>query len=146
MAARTLFDKIWDAHEVADGLIYIDYAKRTIEPFMALEWSNPDPLTWRIRLREGVKWHKDYGEVTAEDLAYTWNFHLESKSFQVGTALFPVDTVKTDDVTRFEAALMSEVRAKHADILKAIRTDREIKPEIETKLKDLLDRFLKTFA
>jgi len=57
-----------------------------------------------------------------------------------------LDTVKTDDVTRFEAALMSEVRAKHADILKAIRTDREIKPEIETKLKDLLDRFLKTFA
>jgi len=57
-----------------------------------------------------------------------------------------LDTVKTDDVTRFEATLMSEVRAKHADILKAIRTDREIKPEIETKLKDLLDRFLKTFA
>ncbi len=57
-----------------------------------------------------------------------------------------LDTVKTDDVTRFEAALMSEVRAKHADILKAIRADREIKPEIETKLKDLLDRFLKTFA
>ena len=24
MAARTMFDKIWDAHEVADGLIYID--------------------------------------------------------------------------------------------------------------------------
>jgi 3-isopropylmalate/(R)-2-methylmalate dehydratase large subunit len=21
---RTLFDKIWDAHEVADGLLYID--------------------------------------------------------------------------------------------------------------------------
>src|SRR5512134_2114211 len=40
-----------------------------------------------------------------------------------------LDTVKIDDVTRFEAALMSEVRAKHADILKAIRTDREIKPE-----------------
>src|SRR5215211_844963 len=24
MSARTMFDKIWDAHEVADGLIYID--------------------------------------------------------------------------------------------------------------------------
>src|SRR5581483_1598657 len=24
MAARTLFDKIWDAHEVAEGLIYVD--------------------------------------------------------------------------------------------------------------------------
>ncbi len=63
---------------------------------MALEWANPDPLTWRIKLREGVKWQKGYGELTADDLAYTWNFHMESKSFQMGTALFPLDTVKAD--------------------------------------------------
>ena len=56
----------------------------------------PDPLTWRIKLREGVKWQKGFGEMTADDLVYTWNFHLESKSFQVGTALFPLDTVKAD--------------------------------------------------
>jgi F-type H+-transporting ATPase subunit alpha len=57
-----------------------------------------------------------------------------------------LDGIKTEDVTRFEVALMSEVRAKHADILTAIRTDREIKPEVEAKLKDVLDRFVKTFA
>ena len=59
-----------------------------------MEWTNPDPLTWRIKLREGVKWHKGFGEVTAEDVAYAWNFHIEYKNFQVGTALFPVDSVK----------------------------------------------------
>ena len=63
--------------------------RRTIVPLVAEAWTNPDPLTWRIKLREGVKWQKGYGEVTAEDLAYTWNFHLESKSFQVGTACSP---------------------------------------------------------
>ena len=79
-----------------DRLVSINYANNAVEPALAEAWSNPDPLTWRIRLREGVKWHKGYGEVTAEDLAYTWNFHISSKSFQVGTALFPIDTIKQD--------------------------------------------------
>ncbi len=83
-------------YNIFDSLVEIDFAKRTMLPMLALEWANPDPLTWRIRLREGVKWQKGFGEFTAEDVAYCWNFHLESKSFQVGTALFPVDTVKTD--------------------------------------------------
>ena len=83
-------------YNLFDNLVRTDFTKRTIEPSLAVEWSNPDPLTWRIKLREGVKWQKGYGEMTAEDLAYTWNFHLESKSFQVGTALFPVESVKTD--------------------------------------------------
>jgi peptide/nickel transport system substrate-binding protein len=83
-------------YNVFDSLVEIDFAKRTIEPMLATEWSNPDPLTWRIKLREGVKWQKGFGEFTADDVVYCWNFHLESKSFQVGTALFPVDTVKAD--------------------------------------------------
>ncbi|WP_421998563.1 ABC transporter substrate-binding protein [Reyranella sp.] len=83
-------------YNIFDGLVRIDFGKRTIEPMLALEWANPDPLTWRIKLREGVKWQKGFGEFTAEDVVYTWNYHLESKSFQVGTALFPVDTVKAD--------------------------------------------------
>ncbi|MBM3648996.1 MAG: ABC transporter substrate-binding protein [Alphaproteobacteria bacterium] len=83
-------------YNIFDNLVEIDFAKRSIEPMLALEWANPDPLTWRIKLREGVKWQKGFGEFTADDVVYTWNFHLESKSFQVGTALFPIDTVKAD--------------------------------------------------
>jgi peptide/nickel transport system substrate-binding protein len=83
-------------YNVFDSLVEINFAKRTIEPMLALEWANPDPLTWRIKLREGVKWQKGYGEFTAEDLVYCWNFHLETKSFQVGAALFPLDSVKAD--------------------------------------------------
>ena len=63
-------------YNIFDGLVEINFAKRTIEPLLAEAWSNPDPLTWRIKLREGVKWQKGFGEFTAEDLAYTWNFHL----------------------------------------------------------------------
>lgn len=81
---------------VFDGLVRIDYVNRAIKPWLAQEWSQPDPLTWRIKLREGVKWHRGYGEMTADDLVYTWLYHLESKSFQVGIAMFTIDTVKAD--------------------------------------------------
>ncbi|MGD9741436.1 MAG: F0F1 ATP synthase subunit alpha [Dongiaceae bacterium] len=57
-----------------------------------------------------------------------------------------LDGIKTEDVTRFEQTLMSEVRAKHDDILQAIRTEREISAGTEGKLKALLDQFVKTFA
>lgn len=83
-------------YNVIDSLVAIDFTNRAIVPQVAEAWSNPDPLTWRIKLREDVKWQKGYGEVTAEDLVYTWNYHLQTKSFQVGTALFAIDTVKSD--------------------------------------------------
>lgn len=80
-------------NHIFDGLVRVNYAERTIMPWLAEEWTNPDPLIWRIRLKEGVKWHKGFGELTAEDVVYTWKHHIETKSFQVGTALFPIDTV-----------------------------------------------------
>ena len=83
-------------YNVFDGLVRVDFKNRKIIPWVAEAWSQPDPLTWRIKLREGVKWHGGYGEMTAQDVAYTWQYHLDTKSFQVGTALFPIDSIKTD--------------------------------------------------
>jgi peptide/nickel transport system substrate-binding protein len=83
-------------YNVFDGLVRINYATREIVPWLAESWTNPDSLTWRIKLREGVKWHRGHGEFQASDVVYTWLYHLESKSFQVGTALFPIDTVRAD--------------------------------------------------
>ncbi|HEX6091836.1 MAG TPA: F0F1 ATP synthase subunit alpha [Dongiaceae bacterium] len=57
-----------------------------------------------------------------------------------------LDGVRADDVTRFETALMSEIRSKHGDILKAIREQKEISNDTEAKLKAVLDQFVKTFA
>jgi F-type H+/Na+-transporting ATPase subunit alpha len=57
-----------------------------------------------------------------------------------------LDTVKVEDVTRFEQAMMSEVRGKHADILKAVRDEKEISNATEGKLKGFMDQFVKTFA
>jgi F-type H+-transporting ATPase subunit alpha len=57
-----------------------------------------------------------------------------------------VDPIKIEDIVRFEAALLSEMRAKGADILKAIRDEKEISAATEGKLKAFLDQFAKTFA
>jgi F-type H+-transporting ATPase subunit alpha len=57
-----------------------------------------------------------------------------------------VDAIRIEDVTRFEAAMLSEIRAKGADILTAIRDEKEISSATEGKLKTFLDQFAKTFA
>ena len=81
-------------HNVFNALTEIDYQSREIVPYAAEAWTSVDPTTWRIKLREGMKWHKGYGEVTAEDLVYTWQFHLDSKSFQLGSSLSVLAGVK----------------------------------------------------
>ena len=60
-------------YNIFDNLALPNYKTREMSPELAESWKNVDPTTWEIKLREGVLWHKGYGEVTAADLAYTWN-------------------------------------------------------------------------
>ncbi|EHH66977.1 F0F1 ATP synthase subunit alpha [Gluconobacter morbifer] len=57
-----------------------------------------------------------------------------------------VDPIPVDKVVAYEAGLLSEVRGPGADILAAIRNDRQIKPETESKLKELLEAYGKRFT
>ncbi|GLR79464.1 ATP F0F1 synthase subunit alpha [Azospirillum sp. TSH100] len=57
-----------------------------------------------------------------------------------------LDAIRVEDVNRFEAKFLSEIRAKGADILAAIRTDKQITSATEEKLKAFLDGFAKVFA
>ena len=56
-----------------------------------------------------------------------------------------LDKIPTNRVVDYERALMASVRDRGQDILTAIRTDKEIKPETETKLKSFLEDFGKSF-
>lgn len=43
------------------------------EPYLAESWSSSeDARTWTFQLREGVQFHKGYGEMTAEDVVFTF--------------------------------------------------------------------------
>ncbi|MBL8667501.1 MAG: F0F1 ATP synthase subunit alpha [Rhodospirillales bacterium] len=57
-----------------------------------------------------------------------------------------LDAVPIDDVNRFEEALLVSIRANGADILEEIRTQKDLTPQIEDKLKAFLERFGKSFS
>ncbi len=57
-----------------------------------------------------------------------------------------LDGIEVKNVGKFEAQFMSTIKAKHADILDAVRNDREIKPDTDKKLRGVLEAFAKTFA
>ncbi|MEO9900220.1 F0F1 ATP synthase subunit alpha [Nisaea sp.] len=57
-----------------------------------------------------------------------------------------LDELPLGDVTRFEQAYLSEIRAKGKDILEAIRSEQALTADIEEKLKAFLSGFVKTFA
>ena len=57
-----------------------------------------------------------------------------------------LDTVKVDDISRFEQGFLQELRGSGKAILEAIRNDKQIKPETEEKLKAALVTYGKLFA
>jgi F-type H+-transporting ATPase subunit alpha len=57
-----------------------------------------------------------------------------------------LDKIKVEDVNRFEARLLDEVRTKGANILDAIRTEKALSKDTEEKLKGFLDNFSKVFV
>ena len=57
-----------------------------------------------------------------------------------------LDNIPTDQVVRFEQALLSDFRANKADILADIRTTKDLSDATKDKLKAALEQFVKTFA
>ncbi len=57
-----------------------------------------------------------------------------------------LDTIDVKSIGKFETQFMALVKAKHADVLGAVAKDREIKPETDKKLREILGAFVKNFA
>lgn len=72
-------------------------------------------------------------------------FEEQTVSIFAGTQGY-IDAVPVQDVVRYEAAMLSEMRSKHADILKDIRDSKDLSDATRAKLKDALEAFGKTFA
>jgi peptide/nickel transport system substrate-binding protein len=64
-----------------DALVRFKPGKTTpdaIEPDLAEKWENSsDGLTWTFTLRKGVKFHNNFGEVTADDVKFTYDRQLD---------------------------------------------------------------------
>ena len=48
-----------------------------LAPAMCEAWKQEDPGTYVFKLREGLQWHKGYGEVTAEDAVFSYQTFFE---------------------------------------------------------------------
>jgi len=57
-----------------------------------------------------------------------------------------LDRIEVRDIARFEKGLLAELKAKHAEILTAIATEKQITAQTEEKLRAAIDAFAKTFA
>lgn len=57
---------------VGEGLV-TSYSDKEIVPLLLESWSvSEDKLTWTFNLRQGIQFHKGYGELTAEDLVWSY--------------------------------------------------------------------------
>jgi len=72
-------------------------------------------------------------------------FEEQTVSIFAGTQGY-LDGIDVAAVTRFEAAMLTDMRGNHADILKDIRDKRDLSDETKGKLKEALDAFAKSFA
>jgi F-type H+-transporting ATPase subunit alpha len=66
-------------------------------------------------------------------------------SIFAGTRGF-LDGLQVSQVGKFEKAVLGEIKAKHPQVLEAIRTEREISKATDAKLTEILAAFAKTFA
>ncbi len=57
-----------------------------------------------------------------------------------------LDKIEVGKIGRFESQLLADIKAREPAIINAIRSDREIKPDVEKQLIAFLDGFTKSFA
>jgi F-type H+-transporting ATPase subunit alpha len=57
-----------------------------------------------------------------------------------------LDKIEVAQIDKFEAQLISEIKAKEPGIIEAIRNDQQIKPETEKNLIAFIENFLRTFG
>ncbi|OYY65400.1 F0F1 ATP synthase subunit alpha [Sphingomonas sp. 28-62-11] len=72
-------------------------------------------------------------------------FEEQTVSIFAGTNGF-IDAVPVNAVTRYEQAMLADMRANHADLLTDIRDKRDLSKETTEALKTALGNFAKTFA
>lgn len=61
------------SENIFEGLVTYELGGVEIESALATEWeSSDDGTSWTFRLREGVQFHENFGEMTAEDVVFSF--------------------------------------------------------------------------
>jgi peptide/nickel transport system substrate-binding protein len=92
---------------IFEALVRIDERARVI-PGLAASWTTPDPLTWEVKLRPGVKFH-DGSELTPEDVIFSLERPLTIKGSPGGFASYVRPIVSKQIVDRHTIRLKTAV-------------------------------------
>ena len=95
------------ASHVYNGLVKYDQATNKIMPDLATSWSvSPDGTVYTFKLRDGVMFHKGYGQLTADDVKFSLERVLnpDTKSRYAGQ-LAGVKAVEAPDPLTVEVIL-----------------------------------------
>jgi F-type H+-transporting ATPase subunit alpha len=122
------------------GKIKLDLAQYREMAAFAQFSSDLDPSTQRLlargaRLTELLK-QPQYHPLSVED---------QVVSVFAGTRGY-LDKIEVNQIGKFEAQLLSELKSKEPGIIEAIRNDQQIKPETEKNLIAFIENFLRTFG
>jgi peptide/nickel transport system substrate-binding protein len=77
-ALTTAFSSVAIYEQLYSSLLTLDYTSNKVKPDLAESWTQVDPNTLELKLRQGVKFHSGR-ELTADDVKYTWDRLLDPK-------------------------------------------------------------------
>ncbi|RLQ85199.1 polyamine ABC transporter substrate-binding protein [Notoacmeibacter ruber] len=70
----------------------------SIEPDLAESWeSSDDGLEWTFKLRDGVKFHGDYGTLSAEDVVFSLNRAADTEASSFASDFSSVESIEAID-------------------------------------------------
>lgn len=102
----------WTIYQVFNTLVRAPdgrFATRPeeFEPSLAESWENsPDAKTWTYKLRKGVQFHKGYGEMTSEDVMFTFGRQLDKDLVTAGKVQFGnIESLDAPDAYTFVVKL-----------------------------------------
>ena len=84
----------WACRQIYDTLVVPDDGSFAVtpadfRPSLAVSWdSSADARTWTFHLRQGVLWHKDQGEMTADDVTFSFGRLIDPAVVVSGKVLY----------------------------------------------------------
>jgi peptide/nickel transport system substrate-binding protein len=84
----------WAINQLFDTLVKPPEGRWAVKPdeflpSIAESWeSSADAKTWTYKIRKGVKFHKNYGEVTADDVVFTFQRQLDPKQVTANKVIY----------------------------------------------------------
>ena len=87
------------ARNIFDPLAKWDGNTQTFKPWLATQWRQQSETSWVFTLRRGVQFHKNYGEVTADDVAFSFNNIIQNKLTQSWAMTFIKNVEAVDKYT-----------------------------------------------